>query len=243
VIPSKKRPKDLRTETSKIDRTPQRWLTAVRGGPTPTTSHTRRLPTLKATHETLETPTPSDEQLLALHQESKRSGAERASAVEDLLRRHLPRINALVYRMVLDESVADDITQDVFLSALGGLSTFRHKAKFSTWLCRIALNTTYSYLRTEKRSPISYCRELSEDCSREPSPEATVLWAELDGEVRAALSELSPKLRAAIVLTSLDQLDAKEAAQIEGCTIATMYWRIHQARKKLRHRLQNWLSP
>ena len=141
------------------------------------------------------------------------------------------------------ESVADDITQDVFLSALGGLSNFRHKAKFSTWLCRIALNTTYSYLRTEKRSPISYCRELSEDCSREPSPEATVLCAELDGEVRAALSELSPKLRAAIVLTSLDQLDAKEAAQIEGCTIATMYWRIHQARKKLRHRLQNWLSP
>jgi RNA polymerase sigma-70 factor (ECF subfamily) len=67
--------------------------------------------------------------------------------------------------------------------------------------------------------------------------------AELDGQIRAALSELSPKLRAAIVLASVEGFGAREAARIEGCTTATMYWRIHQARKELRHRLRNWLSP
>ena len=145
--------------------------------------------------------------------------------------------------MVLDESVADDLTQEVFLRALRSLSGFRHQASFSTWLCRVALNTTYSYLKAARNSPIRYCADLSEDRSREPSPEGRVLEAELDGQIRAALSELSPKLRAAIVLTSLEELDVKEAARIEGCTTATMYWRIHHARKKLRHRLRNWLSP
>ena len=186
----------------------------------------------------METPAPSDDQLLALLRESGQAGA-----AEDLIRRHLPRVNGLVYQMVLDESVADDLTQEVFLRALRNLSGFRHQASFSTWLCRVALNTTYSYLKAARNSPLRYCSDLPEDRSREPSPEGPVLEAELDGEIRAALSELSPKLRAAMVLTSLEGLNVKEAARIEGCTTATMYWRIHHARKKLRHRLKNWLSP
>jgi RNA polymerase sigma-70 factor (ECF subfamily) len=60
--------------------------------------------------------------------------------------------------------------------------------------------------------------------------------------VEAALGELSPKLRGAIVLTSLQNLEAKEAARIEGCTTATMYWRIHEARRQLKKRLKKYLS-
>ena len=41
----------------------------------------------------------------------------------------------------------------------------------------------------------------------------------------------------------LGQLDVAEAARIEGCTRATMYWRIHEARKRLKQRLQRYLSP
>jgi len=183
-------------------------------------------------------PAPSDEQLLASFQESGQ-----ASAAEELVRRHLPRVNAMVYQMVLDESVADDLTQEVFLRALRSLSGFRRQAKFSTWLCRVALNTTYSYLKAVRNSPVRFIPELSEHRSRESAPEGPVLEAELDGEIRAALSELSPKLRGAIVLTSLEELSVKEAAKIEGCTTTTMYWRIHHARKQLRKRLRNWMSP
>lgn len=184
------------------------------------------------------TPRPSDEQLLASFQESGQ-----ASAAEDLVRRHLPRVNAIVYQMVLDESVADDVTQEVFLRALRSLSGFRRDAKFSTWLCRVALNTTYNYLNSMKNQRIQYRADLSEGRSHEPLPEDSVLAVELDGQIQAALSELSPKLRAAIVLTSIEGFDAREAARIEGCTTPTMYWRVHQARRKLRHRLRNWLSP
>jgi RNA polymerase sigma-70 factor (ECF subfamily) len=107
----------------------------------------------------------------------------------------------------------------------------------------VALNTTYSYLKAARNSPIRFRPELSEHCWRESAPEGPVFEAELDSEIRAALSELSPKLRAAIVLTSLEELNVKEAATVEGCTAATMYWRIHQARKQLRKRLRNWLVP
>ena len=70
-----------------------------------------------------------------------------------------------------------------------------------------------------------------------------VFAKELDSEIESALASLSPKLRAAIVLTSVQGLDVKEAARIEGCTTATLYWRIHQARRQLRSRLERWLSP
>jgi RNA polymerase sigma factor (sigma-70 family) len=107
----------------------------------------------------------------------------------------------------------------------------------------VALNTTYSYLQRKKRSRVEYVRSPPEPHAGQPGPDESVLADELSNAITAALAGLSPKLRAAIVLTSLQQLDVREAAGIEGCTTATMYWRIHQARKQLRLRLEKWLSP
>ena len=61
---------------------------------------------------------------------------------------------------------------------------------------------------------------------------------EVLAEVDRALRDLSPKLRAAIVLTAIQQLSPSEAAGVENCSTATMYWRVHQARKLLKQRLE-----
>ena len=66
--------------------------------------------------------------------------------------------------------------------------------------------------------------------------------AELQGQIERALAELRPSLRTAIVLTGLQGMDVAEAAQVEGCSRATMYWRVHKARKQLRLRLNRYLS-
>lgn len=48
---------------------------------------------------------------------------------------------------------------------------------------------------------------------------------------------LSPKLRAAIVLTTLHNLSIPEAAKVEGCSVPTLYWRVHEARRQLAKRM------
>jgi DNA-directed RNA polymerase specialized sigma24 family protein len=56
---------------------------------------------------------------------------------------------------------------------------------------------------------------------------------ESDARVAKALESLSPPLRAAIVLTAIQGMSMKEAAKAEQCLMATLYWRVHQARKLL----------
>jgi RNA polymerase sigma-70 factor (ECF subfamily) len=179
----------------------------------------------------------SDEQLVAAYQQSGD-----ADAVAELVSRHVAGVRRVVFPMVLDETVADDLTQEALLRALRGLPKFRGKAAFSTWLHRVALNTTYDYLKRKKHSPVEYRREVPDSAGAGTGATGSAELAELDAHIQAALADLSPKLRAAIVLTAFQQWDAQQAARVEGCTVATMYWRIHEARKQLRSKLKPWLS-
>jgi len=70
----------------------------------------------------------SDEQLIACYRESGR-----AEALDTLTERYLGRVRAMIYPMVLDKTLADDLTQEVFLRAFRGLPSFDGRAQFSTW--------------------------------------------------------------------------------------------------------------
>lgn len=183
--------------------------------------------------------TASDAELIAQY---KQTGD--AAALEPLLSRHLGKIRNLVMRMVANEAAADDLTQEVFLKAFRSLGKFDGKSQFATWIYRIALNTTYTFIERRTRSPVEFMDQPPQAMSRASgNPERAAMHDELVRDVGGALNELSPKLRAAIVLTSLEQLEPSRAAEIEGCSTSTMYWRIHEARKQLKVRLQEHLSP
>ena len=178
----------------------------------------------------------ADEQLVA---RSQASGC--AESLDELLRRHLRKVRSLVFSMVLNHSRADDLTQEVFLRAIRGLKGFRAEAKFSTWLFRIAWNVLQDE-RSQRETAFDDAKPLGALASSSDSPDRVALQRELDQQIEAGLAGLSPKLRAAIVLTSLQQLSAEEAAKLEGCSTATMYWRIHEARRQLQARLANYLG-
>lgn len=175
----------------------------------------------------------TDEQLIATYRNTGRR-----DVLDQLVQSNVSMVRSTVYQMVLDEALADDLTQEVFVRALIGLSSFNGRSRFSTWLYRVAMNTTHSYLRRQSRSPVEYRTEIPETADNDHLPEQAAMQEELEDEVAAALAELSPKLRAAIVLTSLQQIEIKEAAKIENCSRATMYWRIHEARRQLKNRLE-----
>jgi RNA polymerase sigma-70 factor (ECF subfamily) len=150
----------------------------------------------------------------------------------------------MIYSMVLDGSIADDLTQEVFLRAFRGLASFNGQSQFSTWLYRVAMNTTNGFLSRRRRSPVNFRAELPDEYqSSARQPDACIADLELQGAVQAALAELPPKLRAAIVLITMNGIDPGEAARIEGCSRPTMYWRLHEAKRRLKQQLKGHLSP
>ena len=180
---------------------------------------------------------PTDEQLVERCQ-----NAGCAQAANELVRRHLRRVRAIIFPMVLDHSVADDLAQETFLRAWRGLSGFRSEARFSTWLTRIAWNVMQDEVSRRERSVTVMAESVEIASSATGRPDEAVLRHELDQQIAAALASLSAKLRAAIVLTGLQQLSPAEAAELEGCSVATMYWRIHEARRLLEERLAEYLK-
>jgi RNA polymerase sigma-70 factor (ECF subfamily) len=147
-----------------------------------------------------------------------------------------------VQTMVLNSADTDDLTQEIFLRAFRGLSHFHGKAEFSTWLYRITMNVTRTFLDQRTRSRTASTGTLLDDsCAPNDPADKAAMRAEFSDDVTIALGELSVSLRAAIVL-SIQGLSVKEAATAEGCNVATMYWRLHQARKTLGQRLKKHLE-
>ncbi len=180
----------------------------------------------------------SDKQLIDCYLES----GER-HALDELVGRYLGKVRGTVYPMVLDASLADDLTQEVFLRAIRGLAHFDGRASFSTWLYRVAMNTTHSFLARRDRSPVTFQPELP-DRPHEAgeSSQGAAVDDGMDEAIRAALADLPPKLRAAVVLITLEDMEPAEAARIEGCATATIYWRLHKARKQLKECLERHLK-
>jgi RNA polymerase sigma-70 factor (ECF subfamily) len=167
-------------------------------------------------------------------------GSGNRPALETLIRRHIGFVRAVIYPMVLDDNLVDDLTQDTFIRAVRGLASFRRDSEFSTWLCAIATNCVRSYC--SRRPPAAAPLEADLTSSRNERPESAAMGQEMDLAINRALEQLTPKLRAAVVLISLNGLDAAQAAALEGCTAATMHSRLHEARRHLKRLLKGHLS-
>ena len=182
-------------------------------------------------------PEAGDELLIAQFKDTGRT-----SFLDDLFARHMGMVRSMVYSMVLNDADADDLAQDIFIRAGKALGRFEGRSRFSTWLYRIAMNTTHRFLRTRSARPLDPLEH--EDCPvpEHGHPDRSAMAGELDRAIADALDELAPALRAAIVLTVIQDVPVSDAARVEGCSTATMYWRVHRARKQLRAELGRYLS-
>ena len=135
------------------------------------------------------------------------------------------------------------MTQEVFIRASHGLASFSGRSEFATWLHRIAMNCAKSFLIRRARRATSSLETAPEPvapCGDRPDYQAA--GGEMDEHIRSALAQLSPKLRAAVTLTILQDIPLSQAARIEECALATLYWRVHEARRQLKHLLTDALS-
>jgi RNA polymerase sigma-70 factor (ECF subfamily) len=153
------------------------------------------------------------------------------------------RIFGFVSRILGDEDLAADITQDAFIKAYQSLPQFRN-GSFRSWLYRIAKNTAFDEMRrTKKHAAVSldYEDEDEEDSSLmaylpndDPSPEQEYERAELSQTIQAALDQLNQDQRAVITLIDIQDFDYQEAAETLGTNIGTIKSRLARARQQLR---------
>jgi RNA polymerase sigma-70 factor, ECF subfamily len=178
-----------------------------------------------------------DQRLIDLFHETGR-----ARHLEALLERHLAPVRSMVFQMLLDQTTADDVTQEIFLRVVRGIDQFDGRSQFATWLYRITMNAVRSHLKKRGRTREEYHDELPEGLAvSTTAPDGSVLLAELATEVETALARLSPVLRAAIMLVCLQGQSAATAAEIEGCSRDTMYSRVYEARLQLKRLLAEQL--
>jgi RNA polymerase sigma-70 factor (ECF subfamily) len=178
----------------------------------------------------------SDEQLVSIFQETGDS-----ACFGELVGRHAGRVRAIVLGMVRSDADADDVTQEIFIRAARGLARFRAGSQFKTWLYRIMMNTTRSFLRGRSRRTKVIPERRAEMPDAPDSgvdrPDRRVMSREMGEQLEMALEALPTHLRAAMVMTVLEGVEVTEAARIEGCASATIHWRVHRARRLLRDAL------
>jgi RNA polymerase sigma-70 factor (ECF subfamily) len=183
----------------------------------------------------------------------ERARAGDARAFEDLIAPHIGRMYNYVARMVGDPVEAEDLTQEAVLRAHRAITSFRGGATFQTWLYRIATNICVDALRkrSRKNSRVSSLdnplRAGESEMARDVAdgardPQALLEASELRAEVSRAIRQLSPKLRAVVVLFDLQGLTYEEIAHSLRLPLGTVKSRLFNARSRLRDLLTPYVT-
>lgn len=165
-------------------------------------------------------------------------------AINDLFASNSSHLYQAAFRILSNPHDAEDAVQDGLLSAFRNLHQFRGNSSFSTWLHRIAINSSLMRLRKRKsRSEFPLETAITgEDFiapglkprSDEPNPEEHCVGVEHRKILSEALLKLPGPFRAAIELCDLEGLPAKDAAQRLGISLSTMKSRLFRSRRALK---------
>jgi RNA polymerase sigma-70 factor (ECF subfamily) len=171
-------------------------------------------------------------------------------AFEVLVVKYQRRVAATIRRLVREDRITEELTQEVFLSVFVALPSFRPDGDFAAWLFTIARNAARSYLRSAQNRqddrPAAVPDDAGGDHNRfgaSPSPEeeamAKQLFERIDAEV-AALPELQ---RRALLMREIDGLDYKAIAAALGQPVNTVKSHIFRARETIARRARPLLAP
>jgi RNA polymerase sigma-70 factor (ECF subfamily) len=176
-----------------------------------------------------------------------RAGLE--TAYRELIRRYERPVFALLFRMVRDRELAEDLAQETFIKALNAIESYRPEFKFSSWIFKIANNAAIDHLRRRELdtlsldgSPHAETPEAMQATAlqiggRQESPLDAVEARELGGMIEQAIGRLRPEYRSCILLRHVEGRAYEEIAEILNLPLGTVKTYIHRARNELRQAL------
>ena len=164
-----------------------------------------------------------------------------AKALDELYRRHREAAYGIAYRLVGSREDALDVVQEAFTHVMRGIQAFRGQSSFRTWLYRIVTHAALDYRRWRA---LRVAESLDSDTSTEPvieaegrSPQEAAADRDLGAAIDKALSNISEKNRAALILYAIEGMSYKDVAGVLGISIGTVMSRIFNARQRLRELL------
>jgi RNA polymerase sigma-70 factor (ECF subfamily) len=177
--------------------------------------------------------------------------AGNVGAFDQLVQKYREHIFSIIYNMTSNREDASDLTQETFIKAFQAISRFRGKSAFFTWIYRIAINSTMSFLKKRsRRRYISYenineevsTSEIFESLTSKTRTEKGALLRELQEKLNDALQKLSPKHRTVVILHEIEGLEHAEIAVITSTSVGTVRSRLHYAKQQLQSYLQDYLG-
>jgi RNA polymerase sigma-70 factor (ECF subfamily) len=154
---------------------------------------------------------------------------------------HAPRIYRLVYRLVGDAHLAQDLTQDIFVRALRALEDFRGDASLFTWLHRIAISVTCNALRQVRRQRVREVAANDTETMEELMHEAAAAHASVDPDLVRRVAQEAEKLpevlRLTLIMHDVEGYTHGEIAAVLNVPEGTCRARLSTARTKLRRAL------
>lgn len=148
-----------------------------------------------------------------------------------------------VYSSGGDRSVADDVTQQIFLKLFTAIRQFRGDSEFTTWLYRLVVNACLDERRRRRRLlPWGETVAMRNPGEKKPQ-EKQYARLEVAEAVQAAIGELKPKFRLPILLKYIEGLSYEEIASVMGCSKGTVASRLNRGHSQLAKRLSHLNNP
>ena len=159
-------------------------------------------------------------------------------ALGELYERHKHRVYAVCTRMTHNPADADDLTQDVFLSLVHKIGSYRGESQFTTWLHRLTVNCVLMHFRRPSRRESSFS-DLDDVVLIAPRLSTPLQPARLPDliAVRSAIAQLPRQRRTVFVLFEIAGYEHEEIAKLLGCSAGTSKSQLHHARATLRNKL------
>jgi len=174
----------------------------------------------------------SDEELIKL----VRTGE--VEPYDELVRRYQIKIHDLCYKMVKNYDDARDVAQEVFLKAYRNINKFRGHSKFSTWLYRIAVNTSLNFIKRQRPT-----EEINEEILELPrdNPVQRYKNKRIREEIYRAVGRLPNVQRTVFTLRALEEMPYQEISEILKKPLSTVKVDYHLAVKNLKNYLKGRL--
>ena len=162
-------------------------------------------------------------------------------AYRELVKRFERPVYSLIVRMVQDPATAEDLAQEVFVKAFRRLGTYDPQWKFSSWLFKIAHNTTIDHLRRGTPDTVPLESEgddkgsLSAVLADETvdDPRAAAERRDLGRSLERAISSLRPEYRQAVLMFYAHGASYQDICEVTGLPLGTVKTTLHRARKEL----------
>jgi RNA polymerase sigma-70 factor (ECF subfamily) len=149
--------------------------------------------------------------------------------IEELYRRHASALMAVAYRLLMSQADAEDVVHDLFVGLPEALRRYEERGSMESWLKRIVVRLSLSKLRVRREVALDAVQELAL-VQHDPTERVAL---------QRAMAQLSPSLRAVLVLKEVEGFSHAEIATMLGISVGASEVRLHRALRQLRNMLED----